>query len=464
MSKIDDKKTSTKLSEEFIEDDSDKRVIVFVVIAILIIMITIVGILIGCQKKEVVTPDDEQDIVIPVEKDEDEEKDEEKLVDRIVVKKVTSTSNSSKPTTGGEENKSVYKVVYLYDDLMSYYVSDVNEGDTAEKYIPKGYSSCKYYTTAEFKEEFDFNTKIKSDTEIYLECEIIEYTIIYDRATTNPKSYTVNDTDTELSDIDSTKIFIGWYSDSAFTNKVTALTNSIVEFANENNEIYLYAKEVDDVTVEYYGFSGKDHADVLDVDGAKTYEVQGPSNNDNICASGTNFLGWTLEEFGKVINANPGDTINVKKDTTYYAVCGAIKVIYTSEGKAVEEIGYTENDLSDYNLPTAEELDMEVPTYFVKVDIPTGTSKKVVANEKTQIDYDEIKLEDVSGKEGTGYTAAVDDNVEELEKEFAGWSKTVTDPFDGTVEEVKLPEEFVPDADITLNAIWEEQTLEFSET
>ena len=454
MTKIDTKKPPVKEDENFIENDSDKRVIVFVVVAILVIIVTIIGILVGCQKEE---KDDtkEPDIVVPGDKDEDEEKDEEDDTD-IIVKKVTSTSS--------DNNKNIYEVLFYYNDLEDFYIKEVKEGKKVSAFVPEGFESCRYYTSSELTTEFNFNTKITSDTSIYMDCIAIEYTIIYDKQSVNPTTYSVTDGTVLLNDPYSEIIFVGWYDTKTFENKVTALTPSIISLANENKEIHLYAKEVDSLTVTYLGYN--DTSIINDVTKLEmnNYEVASPI--EGMCDSETNFLGWTKTQGGNKINANPGSTIEVDGDITFYAVCGAAKVIYASEGNVVEEVGYTKEDLESYELPDAEELDMEVPTYFVPVEQETETSKKVV-DDTAVVGEKEIKLSDVQGKEGTGYTSQVGDNVEELEKIFDGWSKEDTDTSSPTYgQQVEVPDDFVPEenSDTTLNAIWEEQPIENLET
>ena len=73
MTKVNAKKAPVKKTDDFVEDDGDKRLIVFVAVAVLVIIGTIIGLLVGCQKKEEQTTDEpKKDTVVPVEKDEDE--------------------------------------------------------------------------------------------------------------------------------------------------------------------------------------------------------------------------------------------------------------------------------------------------------------------------------------------------------------------------------------------------------
>ena len=452
MTKVNAKKAPVKKTDDFVEDDGDKRLIVFVAVAVLVIIGTIIGLLVGCQKKEEQTTDEpKKDTVVPVEKDEDEEKDEEETTD--VVKKVTSTVTT-------ESNKS-YEVVFYYNDFENTFIKNVKEGNKVTPYVPDGYESCKYYSESNFSKEFDFSTKINGSTNIYMDCSVIEYSIIYDVASANPTSYTVNSGNIDLTNIESENIFVGWYSNLTFTNKVTKLTPSIIELANSKNEIHLYARIETSLDVNYYNKENvKVETKEYTKNGLSSVVVESGSNN--YCSSDENFLGWSKTSGSMKINNNAGDIITLTDDVNYYAVCGKAKVVYASEGEVVEEVGYTKEDLEDYDLPDAEDLDMEVPTYFVPVETETETSKKIVSDDVTEVGEKEIKLQDVIDKKAEGYTPSVNDNVEEKDKVLAGWTTEDTDPESETVgEQVPVPDDYVPqeNTDTTLNAVWEEQPV-----
>ena len=242
-----------EVEENFLdEDDShDKRLIIFAIIAILIILATIVTLVIGCDKKEEPEPVKPNDtIVIPDKKDE---KDDDGVETREIVRKVIavytgaktkeddSEKEEEKPTETEEPTEpTTYTVTYILgDEIEEKYVE---EGKTAEEYLPVGYSSCKYYTDEDMTSEFDFSTPITEQINIHMECEAITYEIVYvneDWDPFDPTTYDVTMGDVELPVIDD-ESFLGWFTEETYENQVTVINKDLVSYANEDNKIYLY--------------------------------------------------------------------------------------------------------------------------------------------------------------------------------------------------------------------------------
>jgi len=121
------------------------------------------------------------------------------------------------------------------------------------------------------------------------------------------------------------------------------------------------------------------------------------------------------------------------------------------------------NNPDGYNLPDTkeelEEIGIETPTYFIPVEEVTDKSKEVVEDDREYIADNQITITEVSNNAAEGYTPAVGDNVEEIEKELEGWTTEDTDPTSETVgEQIPVEEEFVPEVDTEteLNAEWVE--------
>lgn len=440
------KKENIEIEENFLDEEDDKRVIIFIAIALLVIIGTIIGLLVGCEKEiqEEEKPNN-QDVVIPVEEDKKEETEKSKKVRRIsTVKNTKETSN--------------YEITFYYNDLEDTYTKNIKEGNKVSKYVPEGYTNCKYYTDSKFTKEFDFNTKIKESKNIYLSCELVEYKITYSMASSNPTTYTILDGNITLEDAETNNIFVGWYTDSSYSNKVTKLSKSIIKYA-KNNEIKLYAKVVEHLNVNYYNAEGefKNHDEVTK-DTMNSYTIRSGSG---YCTNGGKFLGWTTSKGNSRIKYNESKIVSVTDDLSLYAVCGAAKVVYESENNVIEEVGYTEAELAAYELPTPKDLGMETPTYYVKVTEKTSRSKTIVENEKEDIADTEVKLEDVINKAAEGYNPIVGDDVEELEKVFDGWTTELPDPEnEENMITVDVPEDFVPEEETHLKAKWVEQPQE----
>lgn len=447
-SKTKDVKKKVVIEDNFIDEDDDKRVIIFIAIALLVIIGIIIGLIAGCEKVEEdpVKPSEQQDIVLPDVEEEKEEK--EKSENKPIVKKVTTIEET--------KTNSTYEIVFYYNNLEDTYRTSVKEGNKVSKYLPEGFESCKYYKNSNFTNEFNFNDGIYENKNIYMDCEITEYTIIYDKQTTNPTTYTVLDGTITLTNPTTENIFTGWYLDENYTTKVTKLSSDIISYAKDKI-IYIYGKEVEYLNINYYNdVNDLESHEEINKEQKDNYSVH--SGND-YCTIEGNFLGWTTVNGSKTIKYNEGNEISLNDDLNLYPVCAAVKVIYESENESVE-VGYTLDDLDTYELPTPETLGMEVPTYYVKVDEQTQTSKTVVENEKENILDNEIKLDDVINDASETYTPEVGDNVESLEKVFAGWETDLPDPEDEeNMITVDVPDDFVPeDEETKLKAKWIEES------
>ena len=246
----------TPIEENFLDENEDKRLIVFIALAILIIVGTIIGLLVGCQKKEQDEPKKPtDDIVEPTDKDKkDNDKKKEERYDYEkplpIVRKVTTASKKTKTknssnTNTDSESKETHIISFIMGDNSE--LVDVKDGEKLEEFVPKGYKECKYYSDEEMQEEFDFTSNVTEDKNIYMVCTLIEYEIEYSLdgelvQTSNPTSYTVESNEATLEDLNvSEGTFLGWFSDSEKTNQINKLDKSIIDLADGNNVIHIYA-------------------------------------------------------------------------------------------------------------------------------------------------------------------------------------------------------------------------------
>ncbi len=441
-----------KIEDNFLDDDSDNRVIIFVAIAILVIIGTIIGLLVGCEKKE-----DDKDpskpkdnVVVPVDDDKTKEDDKKgETTTKTVIRKVTTKSND---TTTKENEEKTYVVSFNLLDDDSIYTIEAKDGKVSP-YLPYGYDSCKYYSDEKLTSEFDFTKAITENTNIYTSCSFTTYKIIYDRETTSPKEYTVKSGKVALSGVElETGFFEGWYTTPNFDGeKVDYLGRNLAKIANSDNEIYLYAKTAEKYEVRYHDRNGG-------VGLIFTFRSQ-KNNSITLMKYGTSeeLLGYTTSKDSKVIEYNVGEKVTLTGDLDLYQVIGTAKVIYESEGELVT-VGMTTEDLGDYNLPTPDEVGLEAPTYFVKVDKTNPNTKEVVPDEVKEALEGQIRLSDAKAKAGENETIEVGDSVEELEKVFDGWQTKETDE-EGNETLVDVDENYKPEdnTDNELVAKWKEQ-------
>lgn len=441
-----------KIEDNFLDDDSDNRVIIFVAIAILVIIGTIIGLLVGCEKKE-----DDKDpakpkdnVVVPVDDDKTKEDDKKgETTTKTIIRKVTTKSND---TTTKEDEEKTYVVSFNLLDDDSIYTVEAKDGKVSP-YLPYGYDSCKYYSDEKLTSEFDFTKTITENTNIYTSCSFTTYKIIYDRETTSPKEYTVKSGKIALSRAElETGFFEGWYTTPNFSgDKVEYLGRDLAKIANSDNEIYLYAKTAEKYEVRYHDRNGG-------VGLIFTFRSQ-KNSSITLMKYGTSeeLLGYTTSKDSKVIEYNVGEKVTLTGDLDLYQVIGTAKVIYESEGELVT-VGMTTEDLGDYNLPTPDEVGLEAPTYFVKVDKTNENAKEVVPDEVKEALEGQIRLSDAKVKAGENETIEVGDSVEELEKVFDGWQTKETDE-EGNETLVDVDENYKPEdnTDNELVAKWKEQ-------
>ena len=451
--KVTKKSPAVKNDEKFMEEENDNRVIIFIAIAILVIIGTIIGLLVGCDKKtedkDPVKPKD--DIVVPDNNKKDEDKKEETKT--TVIKKVTTKSNDNTNKTDEEE---IYVVSFNLLDEDSVYTVEVKNGKVTP-YVPYGYDSCKYYSDEKLTTEFDFNKTITQNTNVYTSCSITTYKIIYDRETTSPKEYLIKDGKVALSGVElETGFFEGWYTTPDFSgDKVEYLGRNLVNIANSDNEIYLYAKIVDKYEIRYHDIDNSISI-THEIDSEKENPVMLLELSLNV-PKGMKLLGYSTSKDSKVIVYQPYQKITVTSDIDLYMVVGTAKVIYESEGELVT-VGMTTEDLGDYNLPTPDEVGIKAPTYFVKVDKTNPNAKEVVPDEVKEALEGQIRLSDAKAKLGENETIEVGDSVEELEKVFDGWQTKETDE-EGNEILVDVDENYKPEdnTDNELVAKWKEQ-------
>lgn len=454
----DVKKDKIEIDDDYIEDD-DRRVIVFVALALLIIIATVIGLLVSHQKNEINkdVKEPHRDYIVP----ELEVDDENKIVNNVVTPVSIIINNEG----DNQENNinETYEITYHYYGKT--HVIKVN--DTVEKYVPLGYSSCKYYIDENNSIEYDFNEKVSSSKDIYMSCEEKVYTIKYSHLSNNKPEYKLSDGIVPLIDAETDLIFNGWYTDKEYINKVTSLSEELLKYSNDEI-INLYASFIPYYTVNYYNNSGE----VID-----SVKVTKEQLNDYKLLDGSNlsyennkFLGWSTKKNSMKIDYFNNDSIDISSDINLYAVFGSSIIIFTDNDKAIEARAITKEEADNFDLPTKEDLGLEVPTYFIPVDSISDKTKTIVPDDTETLFENEVKLSDVISSSLEDYNPKVGDKVEEIEKEL-NWSidKKITDPITGeeTVEKItdeNEVKEIIKDnndngIDTKLNAEWTEQSI-----
>lgn len=454
----DVKKDKIEIDDDYIEDD-DRRVIVFVALALLIIIATVIGLLVSHQKNEINkdVKEPHRDYIVP----ELEVDDENKIVNNVVTP-VSIIINSEEDNQENNINET-YEITYHYYGKT--HVIKVN--DTVEKYVPLGYSSCKYYIDENNSIEYDFNEKVSSSKDIYMSCEEKVYTIKYSHLSNNKPEYKLSDGIVPLIDAETDLIFNGWYTDKEYINKVTSLSEELLKYSNDEI-INLYASFIPYYTVNYYNNSGEI------IDSAKVTKEQLNDykllDGSNLSYENNKFLGWSTKKNSMKIDYFNNDSIDISSDINLYAVFGSSIIIFTDNDKAIEARAITKEEADNFDLPTKEDLGLEVPTYFIPVDSISDKTKTIVPDDTETLFENEVKLSDVISSSLEDYNPKVGDKVEEIEKEL-NWSidKKITDPITGeeTVEKItdeNEVKEIIKDnndngIDTKLNAEWTEQSI-----
>lgn len=454
----DVKKDKIEIDDDYIEDD-DRRVIVFVALALLIIIATVIGLLVSHQKNEINkdVKEPHRDYIVP----ELEVDDENKIVNNVVTP-VSIIINNEEDNQENNINET-YEITYHYYGKT--HVIKVN--DTVEKYVPLGYSSCKYYIDENNSIEYDFNEKVSSSKDIYMSCEEKVYTIKYSHLSNNKPEYKLSDGIVPLIDAETDLIFNGWYTDKEYINKVTSLSEELLKYSNDEI-INLYASFIPYYTVNYYNNSGEI------IDSAKVTKEQLNDykllDGSNLSYENNKFLGWSTKKNSMKIDYFNNDSIDISSDINLYAVFGSSIIIFTDNDKAIEARAITKEEADNFDLPTKEDLGLEVPTYFIPVDSISDKTKTIVPDDTETLFEDEVKLSDVISSSLEDYNPKVGDKVEEIEKEL-NWSidKKITDPITGeeTVEKItdeNEVKEIIKDnndngIDTKLNTEWTEQSI-----
>lgn len=454
----DVKKDKIEIDDDYIEDD-DRRVIVFVALALLIIIATVIGLLVSHQKNEINKDIKEphRDYIVP----ELEVDDENKIVNNVVAP-VSIIVNSEEDNQEKNINET-YEITYHYYGKT--HVIKVN--NTVEKYVPLGYSSCKYYIDENNSIEYDFNEKVSSSKDIYMSCEEKVYTIKYSHLSNNKPEYKLSDGIVPLIDAETDLIFNGWYTDKEYINKVTSLSEELLKYSN-NEIINLYASFIPYYTVNYYNNSGEiiDSAKVTN-EQLNDYKLL---DGSNLSYENNKFLGWSTKKNSMKIDYFNNDSIDISSDINLYAVFGSSIIIFTDNDKAIEARAITKEEADNFDLPTKEDLGLEVPTYFIPVDSISDKTKTIVPDDTETLFENEVKLSNVISSSLEDYNPKVGDKVEEIEKEL-NWSidKKITDPITGeeTVEKIideNEVKEIIKDnndngIDTKLNTEWTEQSI-----
>lgn len=407
-----------EIDEEFI--DNDKRVIVFSILALLIMFITVICLLVGCKDDVKINDNKKEDkkYIIP----EFEETDYKDIIKPSKIVMISSNNN--------------YEITYHYDNKTY-----VTKNKKVDKFVPDGYSNCKYYTDKNFTKLYNFNNKINSKIDIYLSCEETVYTIKYSYPSNNIEEYKLSDGIIKLNDPESDYTFEGWYLDENYTTKVTALDENVIKYSN-NGVINLYAKLVKYYTINYYDMNNNIINSIKiseeELDDYKTFDASDLSKENY------KFLGWSKEKNSMIIDYLCNEKINITDNIDLYAVFASSMLILTDNDKIIERRGLIKEELLEFELPTLDDLEIDVPTYIIPCDSTTEGTKTIVSDDIEILLENEIKLSDVLNKKLDDYNPEVGDTVLEKEKQL-NWKtdKKTNDPITGeeVIEEVDNEEE-----------------------
>lgn len=427
-----------EIEENFLDDEDDNRLIIFIAIAILVIVATVICLIVGCEKKEINEPEKPQDdVIVPIKVDDGE--DNEPKETKVTVKKTTVKNTTEVDEEEGE--LITHKVQFLLSNTLKTHSVKVVDGGRVDKYLPDGFSSCKYYVDDGLTQEFNFNSKIQESLNIYMSCELIVYNIVYDMESLNPTTYSVLDGEVLLENAMIDDIFDGWYTNDEFTDRVYSLNPSIIKYANDN-VIKLYGNTKEKIELTYSNIDGEVviFDEIISEDARNIIIFE--TNSNSICNYTSEALGWSKTQNSNQIDYFGGEEIILDDDLHLYPVCGKAKIVYYNEDDVVS-IGVSEDKIEDLELPSdpVEDLGMKSPTYFIKSDVKKDNTKEIVDDSELEVSENQIKLSDVINNAGSSYeNPNIGDNVIEKEKVFDGWKQIekskVIDPETG--EEVEI--------------------------
>ncbi len=362
-----------KVSEP-VNEDEDKKLIVVIAIAILIIIGTVIGLLVGCQKEEDKNETDGNDTnIIDVDPITDYTTEDDSTEKYSIVRTTSSTTTTK------------YQITFILDG-KKVYSTNIESGKKIKKYTPSGYEDCNYYGNSDLTEPFDFSKVPEDDANIYLVCMLKEYTVTYlESDGSEISSETLTGTDTEGYKVagHDKEGFLGWSKSGNSTIAYKAGAK-----INVDKDLTLTA--VYGVTTVKYRTAVAHVIPTTEVD--ENYEPEEePEVIDEVVTD------VSVPEEDDEENNSFSDTV---------------------------EIAYTQEEVDNYSLPKdPSEVGLTTPTYFVPVEEETETSKKIVSDDTEEVGEKEVRISDVQGNTPHWYTPAVDDNVEEKDCVFDGWSE-----------------------------------------
>lgn len=240
--------------------------------------------------------------------------------------------------------------------LTQNFTYDVSQKLTKNTFVRKGYeflgwSESNTATTATYSDEATIKNELFSGKKLYAVWEKLqEYTITYENlegnTSNNINNYIKTDGDVKLNDPDikSKHTFIGWFKDSACTQKIDNITYELVkELGDSNNyNVVIYAKIKPILTVKYEN---------------KTYEIEYDNSitlEEPMEKEGCTYVGLYKDENYTQLIENNKLTYEEAEDL---AADGVVKLYAKYEPDLTincEEISYT--------LKYKETLKLEPPT------------------------------------------------------------------------------------------------------
>ncbi|MCI5791236.1 MAG: InlB B-repeat-containing protein [Clostridiales bacterium] len=256
-----------------------------------------------------------------------------------------STGNENNPNNPDTPNKETFTVTFNTVGGSSVSNATVSSGNTvAAPADPtkSGYNFVGWYSDSSYTNKWQFTTPVRSNITLYAkwEAQIAKYTVSFDsNGGSAVTSVQVNDGDTVAVPAAPTKSgynFVGWYSDSSYTNKwqfSTPVRSNITLYAKWEAQIAKY-------TVSFDSNGGSAVASVQVNDGDTVAVPADPTK------SGYNFVGWYSDSF---YTNRWQFTTPVRSNITLYAKWEAQIARYTvsfdsNGGSAVASVQVNDGD------------------------------------------------------------------------------------------------------------------------
>lgn len=463
---------------EVVKEDDDKTQKIFGIILVLLVIISLVVLfIVGCDRKE---PEEEKKE--PDKQEVIDNKKEDITLDTNTTHNNLVQKTNNETTKEDEEETNYYNVIYYFYEinatdepkLVGTSSKKVKEGSIVEKTTIEGYEDFEYYLDKNFTAALA-DRVVDGDIIVYVKATcakeklIIEY-VVDDEENPITNTMTINVGDefysklpTEVTKKDGEVVFvIRWKLGRDLSAPIVTEDTDLAEYATDG-KVTIYAETKEEITVNYVYNGENVENDEIQPD--NTYTVVATSKMKQKINVNDRVLGYSLTE-GGIINYVDGDKLTADNATEgtiiLYVVVGTTTVTYITATDTQTTVGYTQEKLENWTVPTPEEIGVyavgtatEAKPTAANTVLVVGNDTEDVAMADRMIRLDALKeLVFVSPElEQTILEGIADKGYYEMELntvEPTSWVVTGVEPTDTT--EITVGDELVIGEETTLPA------------